>query len=50
MTKGHTFPLLLCLGLDLTKLLPQPLLRLLELLSFALELISPDDLGEIDFQ
>jgi hypothetical protein len=40
----------LCLGLDLTKLLPQPLLRLLELLPFALELVPPDDLGEIDFQ
>jgi Domain of unknown function (DUF4372)/Transposase DDE domain len=42
--------LLLRLRVQLTQLLRQALLGLGHLLSFALELVTPDDLGQIDFQ
>ena len=42
--------LLLRLRLELAQLLGQAMLGLRHLLSFALELVTPDDLGQVDFQ
>ena len=42
--------LLLRLGLELAQLLGQALLGVRHLLSFALELVTPDDLRQVDFQ
>ncbi len=48
--QGFHFDLLLGLHLQLTQLLGQALLGLRQFLSFALELVSCDDLGQVDFE
>ena len=48
--QGGGIHLLLRLSLELAQLLGQAMLRVRHLLSFALELVTPDDLRQIDFE
>ena len=50
MRQGEDIDLLLCLGLDLPELLAHTLLRLGQLVPFALEFLAPDDFGQIDVE
>jgi hypothetical protein len=50
MRQGQDIDLLLCLDLDLPELLAHTLLRLGQLVPFALEFLAPDDFGQIDVE
>ena len=50
MRQGQDIDLLVCLDLDLPKLLAHTLLRLGQLVPFALEFFAPDDFGQIDVE
>ena len=50
MRQGQDIDLLLCLGLDLPELLAHTLLRLGQLVPFALEFLATDDFGQIDVE
>ena len=50
MRQGQDIDLLLCLGLDLPELLAHTLLRLGQLVPFALAFLATDDFGQIDVE
>src|SRR5260370_41732077 len=50
MRQGQDIDLLVCLDLDLPQLLAHTLLRLGQLVPFALEFCAPDDFGQIDVE
>jgi hypothetical protein len=50
LSQGGDIPLLLRLRLELAHLLGQAVVGVGHLLSFALKLLTPDDLGQVDLQ